>query len=84
MKFPLSFQQFWQTAGHYQGLHYLPLNTAEMVCNFILVLPKKPVISSYVILNNTAQQSHQQEESSQMRKFLSRRQQYLFAITQAP
>lgn len=65
-----------------KGCHYLPLNTAEMVCNFIPVLPEKPVISSYIILNNTAQQSHQQAESSQMRKFLSgRKQQYLFAIT---
>jgi len=56
-----------------------------MACNFIPVLPKKPVISSYVILNNTAQQSHQQAESSQMRKFLSgRKQQYLVAITCPP
>lgn len=65
-----------------KGCHYLPLNTTEMVCNFIPVLPKKPVISSYIILNNTAQQSHQQAESSQMRTFLSgRKQQYLFALT---
>lgn len=65
-----------------KGCHYLPLNTAKMVCNFIPVLPKKPVISSYIILNNTAQQSHQQSESSQMRKILpGRKQEYLFVIT---
>lgn len=65
-----------------KGCHYLPLNTAKMVCNFISVLPKKPIISNYIILNNTTQQSHQQAESSQMSKCLSRRkQQYLFAIT---
>lgn len=81
MKFPLSFQQFWQTAVHFQGLPLSSSERAEMVCNFIPVLPKKPVISSYIILNNTAQQSYQQAESSQMKKSLSgRKQQYLFAI----
>lgn len=65
-----------------KGCHYLPLNTSKMVCNFISVLPKKPVISSYVILNNAAQQSHQQAESSQIRKTLSeRKQHYLFSTT---
>lgn len=82
MEFPVSFQQFWQTAVHYPELPLSSPNTAEMVGNFIPVLPKKPVIARYMILNNTAQQSHQQSEFSQIRKVLSgRKQDDLFAIT---